>query len=124
MRIGGHKRTDRKRMARIKKRVRIRKKVKGTEERPRLAVFKSSQHTYAQLIDDVKGVTMFSVSTLNTKMDGSKKSRDAAKSIGQEIAKKAMEKNIKNVVFDRSGYLYHGRIKALADGARENGLKF
>ncbi|RME17176.1 MAG: 50S ribosomal protein L18 [Bdellovibrio sp.] len=110
----------------MKNKVRIRKKLSGTSERPRLAVFRSSRHIYAQLIDDTQGKTLVSASTLEIK-SGDKKgfsSREAAKTIGEKLAKRALEKNIKNVVFDRSGYVYHGRIRALADGAREAGLQF
>jgi len=110
-------------VAREKKKLRIRRRVKGTAERPRLCVFRSTRHIYAQLIDDTKGVTLVSASTLDTEgVNGSNK--DAAKAIGAEIAKRALSKNIKNVVFDRNGYLYHGRVKALADGARDAGLNF
>ena len=109
--------------SRLKTKARIRKKVEGSEERPRLAVFKSSKHMYAQLIDDQTGRTLISVSTLSldVKKSGNK---EAAKSIGSAIAKQALEKKIKNVVFDRSGYVYHGRVRAVAEGAREAGLNF
>ena len=110
-------------VAREKKKLRIRRRVKGTPERPRLCVFRSTRHIYAQLIDDTKGVTIVSASTLDT--EGVKGvTKDTAKAIGAEIAKRALSKNIKDVVFDRNGYLYHGRVKALADGAREAGLNF
>jgi large subunit ribosomal protein L18 len=111
-----------------KKRVRVRKKIRGTPGRPRLAVFRSAKHMYAQLIDDSTGKTILSISTLSK--DIREETKDAKtpverfKILGVATAKKALEKNIKNVVFDRSGYLYHGRVKALADGAREGGLKF
>ena len=109
--------------SRLKTKARIRKKVEGSEERPRLAVFKSSKHMYAQLIDDQTGRTLISVSTLSldVKKSGNK---EAAKSIGSAIAKQALAKKIKNVVFDRSGYVYHGRVRAVAEGAREAGLNF
>lgn len=109
--------------SRLKTRARIRKKVEGSEERPRLAVFKSAKHMYAQLIDDQTGRTLLSVSTLSLdiKKSGNK---DAAKTIGGALAKQALEKKIKNVVFDRSGYVYHGRVRAVAEGAREAGLNF
>jgi large subunit ribosomal protein L18 len=110
--------------SRLKKKIRLRKKSYGTVERPRLTIFKSSRHTYAQVIDDVTGKTLLEASTLSVKADKSSGSRDAARRIGAEIAKKAQEKNIQTVVFDRNGFLYHGRIKELADGAREAGLKF
>ena len=110
------------RRARIKKR--IRKNISGTSTRPRLSVFRSNKQIYAQVIDDVKGVTIISASS-NVK-DSTKKvnKTDQAKLIGKEIAENASKAGIKEVVFDRNGYLYHGRVKALADSARENGLKF
>lgn len=126
MRLRFNKKTSDRVKARMKNKVRIRKKLSGTSERPRLAVFRSSRHIYAQLIDDTQGKTLVSASTLEIK-SGDKKgfsSREAAKTIGEKLAKRALEKNIKNVVFDRSGYVYHGRIRALADGAREAGLQF
>jgi len=97
--------------------------VTGTNERPRLCVFRSARHIYAQLIDDANGVTLVSASTLD--VEGVKNAnKDTARAIGSEIAKRALGKDIKAVVFDRNGYLYHGRVKALADGAREAGLNF
>ncbi len=110
-----------------KKQVRIRKKIKGTPERPRLAVFRSSKNAYAQIIDDLNGKTLVSSSSIEKTLKEelkSKKPIEIYKSIGVAVAKKAIEKNITQVVFDRSGYLYHGRVKALAEGAREGGLKF
>ena len=100
---------------------RIRRKLAGSTERPRLAVFRSLSHTYAQIIDDAKGVTIVSASTAGTKAGGNVA---AAKQVGAQIAQRAIEKGVKRVVFDRGGYLYHGRIKALADAAREAGLEF
>ena len=105
-----------------KKHWRTRNKIKGTAVRPRLAVFRSSQHMYAQIIDDTEGKTLVAASTLEVKVDGTK--TDAAKAVGEAVAKKALEKGIDKVVFDRGGNLYHGRIKALAEGAREAGLDF
>ena len=122
MRLTIKKKTASGAKARIKKRLRIRKRVQGTAARPRLCVFKSSKNIYAQLIDDVSGKTIVSASTLQDKVKAPGK--DAAGQIGKLIADRAKEKNVEAVVFDRSGYLYHGRIKALADGAREAGLKF
>ena len=111
-----------------KKQVRIRKKIKGTAGRPRLVVFRSAKHAYAQIIDDSTGKTLLSVSTLSKNLREEVKQAktpvERFKLIGIAAAKKALEKDIKEVVFDRSGYLYHGRVKALADGAREGGLKF
>ena len=122
MRVTIRKRTLDRVKSRIKKRLRIRKRVTGTAARPRLCVFKSSKNIYAQIIDDANGKTMVSASTLQDKITGSGK--DAAFNVGKSLAEKAKNKNIENVVFDRSGYLYHGRIQSLADGAREAGLKF
>jgi large subunit ribosomal protein L18 len=108
-------------------RYRIRKKVTGTADRPRLAIFRSDKHIYAQAIDDGSGQTIAHASTLDADLKGSVKrggNVDAAKAVGGVIAAKLKGKGIENVVFDRGGYLYHGRIKALADAAREAGLKF
>lgn len=113
--------------ARLKRQIRVRKKIKGTTERPRLNVFKSSRHIHAQLIDDINGITLAAASTISPDVkDGLVYSGnvEAAKKVGAAIAKRAIEKNISSVVFDRNGFLYHGRIKALADAARENGLSF
>ncbi|MDW8188052.1 MAG: 50S ribosomal protein L18 [Dictyoglomus sp.] len=107
--------------------LRIRKKIFGTPERPRLAVFKSLRYIYAQIIDDTKGHTLVSASSLEKELKSQLKSTDnieAAKLVGKVIAKRALEKGIKKVVFDRGGFLYHGRIKALADSARAEGLEF
>ena len=107
----------------MKKKLRIRRKLKGDTERPRLCVFRSARHMYAQIIDDSTGQTLVSASTLD--VEGLKNAnKDTAKAIGMEVAKRAQVKNIKAVVFDRNGFLYHGRIKSLADGAREGGLNF
>ena len=115
-----------KEQARRRRKIRIRKKVHGTAERPRLVVFRSSMHIYAGLINDETGGTVISTSTLTLTKGGKKKSlnKDSAAGVGKEIARLAKENNIESVVFDRNGYLYHGRVKALADGAREGGLKF
>lgn len=109
-------------VGRLKKKLRIRKTVKGTLERPRLCVFKSGKHIYAQVVDDVKGCTLLSASSLGkyTDLNGV----DTAKQVGMEVGKLAQSQNIKSVVFDRNGYLYHGRVKSLAEGAREAGLNF
>lgn len=126
-------------ISRARRHKRIRNKVLGNPERPRLNVFRSSKHIYCQIIDDTKGATVVSASTFdkdtNTVVSTAKKKTEkgqkpdgkkieAAKSVGVAIAKKAIEKGIKKVVFDRGGYLYHGRVKALADAAREAGLEF
>ena len=107
---------------RTHKHKRMRFRITGTPERPRLAVFRSAKHIYAQIIDDVKGVTLVSASTLNVNAEGTK--TDAAKAVGEAVAKKALDAGITQVVFDRGGNMYHGRIKALAEGAREAGLDF
>lgn len=107
---------------RTHKHKRMRFRITGTPERPRLAVFRSAKHIYAQIIDDVKGVTLVSASTLNVNAEGTK--TDAAKAVGEAVAKKALDAGITKVVFDRGGNIYHGRIKALAKGAREAGLDF
>ena len=107
---------------RLKRHKRVRAKISGTPERPRLNVFRSKQNIYAQIIDDVKGVTLVSASTLNVNAEGTK--TDAAKAVGEAVAKKALDAGITKVVFDRGGNIYHGRIKALAEGAREAGLDF
>ena len=113
--------------ARIKRQVRVRKKVRGSGSRPRLNVFKSARHIYAQLIDDTTGKTLLTASTVCKDVSADLSSTgniEAAKKVGAAIAKKALENEITSVVFDRNGFLYHGRIKALADAARENGLSF
>ncbi|WP_409273065.1 50S ribosomal protein L18 [Neobacillus sp. SCS-31] len=114
-----------KNVSRKKRHARVRSKLSGTAARPRLNVFRSSKHIYAQLIDDVNGVTLASASTMD-KDFGSEVSgnKEAAQKVGELIAKRAVEKGITSVVFDRGGYLYHGRVQALADAARENGLQF
>lgn len=109
--------------ARTKRKFRIRKKLSGSQSRPRLVVFRSNKHIYAQIINDESANTLVSFSSQN--MEGeSKLNLETAKNVGKMIAEKAISKNINSVVFDRNGYFYHGRIKALADGAREMGLKF
>jgi len=118
---------EERRTARSKRQVRVRRKVKGTEERPRLSVFRSAKHIYAQIIEDTTGRTLATASTVAKDIaDGQKYTGnvEAAKAVGTAIAKKALEQNIKQVVFDRNGFLYHGRVKALADAAREAGLSF
>ena len=110
---------------RKKRHGRVRTKLSGTAARPRLNVFRSSKHMYAQIIDDVNGVTIVSASTLDKELNlESTGNVDAATKVGELVAKRAVEKGITSVVFDRGGYLYHGRVKALADAARENGLEF
>lgn len=112
---------------RKKRHLRVRKKLFGTAERPRLNVFRSSKNIYAQLIDDTNGTTLASASTLDAEFKAkgvSGATVDAARMVGEMIAKRALEKGFKAVVFDRGGYLYHGRVKALAEGAREGGLDF
>ena len=110
---------------RLKKHLRIRNKVSGTAERPRLCVFRSNKNIYAQIIDDAKGVTLVSASTLDKDLElANGGNKDAATSIGKLVGQRAIEAGITEVVFDRGGYIYTGRVKALADGAREAGLKF
>jgi large subunit ribosomal protein L18 len=106
---------------------RIRKNLTGTDTRPRLCVFRSNKHIYAQIVDDSKGTTITAASSLDTDTKGQVKNGGniaAAKAVGTAVAKRALEKGIKAVLFDRGGYIYHGRVKALADAAREAGLKF
>ncbi|MDN6028423.1 MAG: 50S ribosomal protein L18 [Lactobacillus sp.] len=109
---------------RLKRHKRIRGKISGTAERPRLSVFRSNKNIYAQLIDDVEGVTLASASTVTKSVSQETTKADQAKAVGKAIAEAAKAKKITTVVFDRSGYLYHGRIQALAEAARENGLVF
>ena len=108
---------------RIRRHVRVRQKISGTAECPRLNVFRSNANIQAQIIDDVKGVTLVSASSMQLKLENGG-NVEAARAVGTELAKRALEKNIKAVVFDRGGYIYHGRVKALADAAREAGLEF
>ena len=110
--------------ARLKRHARVRKKISGTAARPRLNVFRSTKHIYAQLIDDVAGVTLASASSMEKGFEGFGGNKEAAIKVGMAIARKAQEKGISEIVFDRSGYIYHGRVKELAEGAREGGLKF
>ncbi len=110
--------------ARIKRHKRVRGKISGTAERPRLNVFRSNTNIYAQLIDDVNGVTLAAASSLDKEISGNGGNKEAAKEVGKLLAKKATDKGIAEVVFDRGGYVYHGRVKELAEGAREGGLKF
>ena len=110
---------------RERRKTKIRSKLTGTAERPRLAVFRSNTAIYVQLIDDVKGVTLAASATNCKELKGKvKHTKDGAKIVGEHLAKQAQKKNIKEAVFDRSGYLYHGKVKALADGIRAAGLKF
>ena len=109
--------------ARLRRHRRVRGKISGTAERPRLDVFRSSKHIYAQIIDDVAGVTLASASSLEKGFEGFGGNIEAANKVGKMIAEKALEKGIKTVVFDRGGFVYHGRVKALAEGAREGGLE-
>ena len=113
--------------ARLKRRKRIRKKISGSPERPRLSVFRSSKHIYAQVIDDINGVTLVAASTLNPEIRGQEKVKgkmEDAKRVGKMLADKAKAQGITRVVFDRNGFLYHGRVRALATAAREAGLEF
>ena len=110
--------------ARIKRHMRIRNKISGTAERPRLNVFRSNTNIYAQIIDDLSGVTLAAASSLDKEITVKGGNKEAAKEVGKLVAKRAADKGITEVVFDRGGYVYHGRVKELADGAREGGLKF
>jgi large subunit ribosomal protein L18 len=112
--------------SRLRKRLRIRQKISGTNEKPRMSVFKSNKQIYVQLIDDIAGVTLAAASSRNKEIAEKKglKKTDQAKLVGKLIAEISISKGINNVVFDRGGYLYHGRVKQLAEGAREGGLKF
>jgi large subunit ribosomal protein L18 len=110
--------------ARAKRHFRVRNKISGTAECPRLNVFRSSKHIYAQIIDDVKGVTLCAASSLDKSFEGNGSNKEGARKVGEMIAKAAAEKGISTVVFDRGGYVYHGRVQELAEGAREGGLKF
>ena len=112
---------------RVKRHKRVRRKITGTTQRPRLCVFRSSNNIYAQIIDDTNRVTLVAASSLDEAVKGAVNhtgNKEAAKLVGEMVAKKAVEKGITEVVFDRGGYIYHGRIKELAEGAREAGLKF
>jgi large subunit ribosomal protein L18 len=120
LRISKH--TAERKVNRVKKKTRIRKIVKGTSERPRLCVFRSNSEIYAQIIDDLNAKTLVSFSSL--KLDGKLSGKAQAKQVGLELAKIAKSSSLENVVFDRNGYVYHGRVQSLADGAREGGLKF
>ena len=109
---------------RLHRHVRVRGKISGTPERPRLNVFRSNANIYAQIIDDVNGVTLVSANTLEKEFEGATGNIEAAKKVGTMVAERAKAKGIEEVVFDRGGYVYHGRVAALAEGAREAGLKF
>ena len=115
--------TDRQ-MERRRRHVRVRRKISGTAERPRLCVYKSNTNLYVQIIDDVAGNTLVSASTLDKEVKTKHANKEAAKEVGALIAKRAADKKIESVVFDRGGYIYHGVVKELAEAARENGLKF
>lgn len=116
-----------KELSRLRRKKRIKKKIRGTSEKPRLCVFRSAKHIYAQVIDDTTGKTLASASTLSKEIRGGLKCSgniEAAKKVGELIAKNSLDRDIKKVVFDRNGYLYHGKVKALALLAREKGLEF
>ncbi len=110
--------------SRQKRHARVRAKIAGTTERPRLNIFRSEAHIYAQIIDDDKGVTLCSASSVEKDFGGKGSNKEAARKVGKNIAERAVKKGITDVVFDRGGYIYHGRVKELAEGAREGGLKF
>ena len=109
---------------RLKRHKRVRGKISGTPERPRLAVYRSNAHISAQIIDDVNGVTLASANTYEKSFEGIGSNKEAARKVGAAIAERALAKGISAVVFDRGGYIYHGRVSELAEGAREGGLKF
>ena len=115
--------TDR-RLERERRHKRVRTKISGTSECPRLCVYRSNSNIYAQVIDDSKGITLVSASTLDKEVKTKKSNKEAAKEVGTLVAKRALEKKIENVVYDRGGYIYHGIVKELAEAAREAGLKF
>ena len=117
------KRTD-SNLQRLKRHARVRGKISGTPERPRLAVYRSNANISAQIIDDVNGVTLVSANTYEKDFEGVGSNKEAARKVGNTLAKRALEKGISAVVFDRGGYIYHGRVSELAEGAREGGLKF
>jgi len=117
------KRTD-SNLQRLKRHKRVRGKISGTPERPRLAVYRSNSHISAQIIDDVNGVTLVSANTYEKDFEGLGSNKEAARKVGNTLAKRALEKGISAVVFDRGGYIYHGRVSELAEGAREGGLNF
>ena len=117
------RKTDKKAM-RLHRHVRVRGKISGTPNRPRLNVFRSNANIYAQIIDDVNGVTLVSASTVEKSFEGATGNAEAAKKVGTLVAERALAKGVDTVVFDRGGYVYHGRVAALAEGAREGGLKF
>jgi large subunit ribosomal protein L18 len=119
--------TSQKLLARGRRRARVRARVRGTEERPRLSVFRSGKHVYAQIVADTVGKTLLAVSTLSPELKKELKKTtnvEAAKQVGLLAARRCQEKGIRRIVFDRNGFLYHGRIRAVADGAREGGLEF
>ncbi len=111
-------------LSRLKRKKRIQKKLRGSHERPRLCVFRSARHIYAQIVDDDSGVTLFSASTLDKALDLKGDKKEKAAEVGKLIGKRALDKGTAKVVFDRNGFLYHGRVKALSEGAREAGLDF
>ncbi len=117
------KSTDRK-MERERRHIRVRTKISGTAERPRLCVYRSNTNLYVQIIDDVAGKTLAQASTMDKEIKTKHSNCEAAKEVGALIAKRAIEKNIKTIVFDRGGYIYHGVVKSLAEAAREGGLEF
>jgi large subunit ribosomal protein L18 len=120
-------RTNLKTVARVRRRARVRARVRGTEERPRLCVFRSGKHLYVQIIADSAGGTLLAVSTLSPELRSQLKKGanvEAAKQVGQLAARKCLERGIRSVIFDRNGFLYHGRVRAVAEAARESGLQF
>ena len=117
------KKVDRK-VTRVRRHLRVRKKVFGTPERPRLSVYRSEKNIYAQIIDDINAITVVAASSVEKDFSAKGGNKEGAKLVGELVAKKAIDKGIKEVVFDRGGYIYHGRVQQLAEAAREAGLKF
>lgn len=118
------KRVEDKRRKKLKRKVHIRKKISGTADRPRLTVYKSNKHMYVQAIDDVAGITLASASNMESEFKALKNTVADAQKIGEAIGQRLVEKKIETVIFDRNGYIYHGIVKSIADGARKSGLKF
>ena len=118
------KREERKRVRRVKRKLSIKRKIRGTAEKPRLVVFRSNKHISVQLVDDTKGVTLMSFYSNSEAIAKDQRKTEVSELVGKQIAEKAIAANIKSVVFDRNGYLYHGRVKSLAESARKSGLKF
>lgn len=118
------KKIEQRKKLRLRRKARGRKKISGTSERPRLSVFRSAKHIYAQIVDDIKGITIVSASSFEKGSEHKRASVEVCSEVGKRLAQRCKEKNISEIVFDRNGNRYHGRVKAVADGAREGGLQF